>query len=96
MERESIAVQNVKDLQANGKRWLEEILGQPLSDHQQVFIMVFTPSVAPSDESRQRARLGLEAIFQKTEAYAREHQVSDDEIDAAIEEAMAQVRPRKD
>ena len=96
MEREPIAVQSVKDLQPNGKRWLEEVLGQPLGDHQEVFIMVFTPGAAPSAESRQRACVGLEAIFQKTAAYAEEHQVSDDAIDAAIAEAMTAIRPRKD
>lgn len=96
MERSPIAVESVKNLQANGKRLLEDILGQKLQENQQVFIMVLSPGTEPDEAARQRARAGLEATFQKTEAYAREHGVSDEQIDAAIGEAMEHVRPRKD
>jgi hypothetical protein len=58
--------------------------------------MVLSPGTEPDDASRRRARAGLEATFQKTEAYAREHVIADEEIDAAIDEAIDHVRPRKD
>ncbi len=94
MERSPIVVESVKNLQASGKRLLEAILGQELQENQQVFIMVLSPGMEPDEAARQQARAGLEATFQKTEAYAREQGITDEAIDAAIDEAMAQVRPR--
>jgi hypothetical protein len=75
---------------------LEDIPGQQLQEDQQVFIMVLSPGTEPDDDALRQARAGLEATFQKTAAYAQEHGIADEEIDAAIEEAMDQVRPRKD
>jgi hypothetical protein len=95
MEQAPIAVESVKNLQASGKRLLEEILGQKLQENQQVFIMVLSPGTEPDEAARQRARAGLEATFQRTEAYARERGIADEDIDAAIDEATEHVRPRK-
>jgi hypothetical protein len=96
MEQSPIAIQSVKNLQASGKRLLEDILGQQLQENQQVFIMVFSPGKEPDDAARCQARAGLEHTFQETAAYAQERGITDDEIDAAIHEAMDHVRPRKD
>jgi hypothetical protein len=96
MQLELHTVQNVKDLQESGKRWLEGVLGQDLRENQQVFIMVFTPGVEPDEASRGQARAGLERTFQKTAEYAETHCVADGEIDAAVDEAMQQVRPGPD
>lgn len=96
MEQSLIAVERVGDLQAGGKRWLEDVLGQQLRENQQVFIMVLSPGTEPDETARRQARAGLEATFQKTEAYAREHGIDDGEIDTAIGEAMRHVRSRKD
>jgi hypothetical protein len=95
MELAPIAVESVKNLQASGKRLLEEILGQKLLENQQVFIMVLSPGTEPDEAARQRARAGLEATFQRAEAYARERGIADEDIDAAIDEATEHVRPRK-
>jgi hypothetical protein len=92
----SLVVEDVKNLEANSKRFLEEILGGQLREDQQVFIMVLSPGTAPDAEARRQASLGLERVFQQTEAYARQHGVTDTEIDAAIKEAMAHVRPETD
>jgi hypothetical protein len=96
MERSLVTVESVRDLQAGGKRWLEDVLGQQLQENQQVFIMVLSPGTEPDEAARRQARAGLEATFQKTEAYAREHGIGDGEIDAAIEEAMRHARSKKD
>jgi hypothetical protein len=96
MERTPVSIQSVKDIQDSGKRWLEELLGQPLRENQQVFIMVLSPGSEPDEEARRRARAGLEATFRKTEAYAQEHGITDAEVDAVIEEAVADVRRRTD
>ena len=96
MEQSLIAVESVGNLQAGNKRWLEDVLGQQLQENQQVFIMVLSPGSEPDEAARRKARAGLEATFQKTETYAREHGIEGGEIDAAIEEAMRHVRSRKD
>ena len=96
MEQSLIAVQSVRNLQAGGKRLLEDILGQQLQENQQIFIMVLSPGTEPDETSRHQTRAGLEAAFQKTETYACEHDIDDGEIDAAIREAMSHIRPGKD
>ncbi len=96
MDQSLIAVESVRNLEASGKRWLEGVLGQPLQENQQVFIMVISPGTEPDEADRRRARAGLEATFQKTEAYARAQGIGDDEIDEAVREAMRHVRSRKD
>lgn len=95
MQKSPIAVESVRNLQANGKRLLEAMLGQTLQENQQVFIMVLSPGAEPDETARRHARAGLEATFQKTQAYADEHDVADDEIDAAIDEASERIRHQK-
>ena len=95
MERPSIAVENVSNLQESGKRVLEGILGQQLRENQQVFIMVLSPGSAPDEAARRQARAGLEATFEKTAAYAEEHGIADEAVDAALDEATGHVRPRQ-
>jgi hypothetical protein len=96
MEHSPIAVESVKNLQAAGKDFLEGILGRKLEENQQVFIMVLSPGKEPDEAGRRQARAGLEETFRKTEVYAREHDITDAEVDDAIEEARKQVRLKKD
>jgi hypothetical protein len=96
MERSPIAVESVRNLQANGKRLLEDILGQELQDNQRIFIMAFTPGIVPSDKDREAARAGLKQTWEKVDQHMKEHGISEDEFDAAIEEAAEQVRHRKE
>jgi hypothetical protein len=93
MEREAIAVQSVKDLQASGKRWLEDVLGRHLEENQRVFIMVFTPGVIPSDAARREALAGLEATWADVEKHRKEHGIDDKDFDSAVDEAMRHLRP---
>lgn len=95
MEREPVAVQSVKDIQASGKRWLEDVLGRQLESNQQVFIMVFTPGVVPSDERRREALAGLERTWEQVEKHMKAHGITADEFDTAVDEAMEHVRPWK-
>ena len=94
MEHEPVAVQNVKDIQESEKRWLERLFGRPLGEDQQLFKMVLTAGSAPDEATRRNARAGLERIFDRTEEYAKTHGITDEEADAAVEEAMRHVRPR--
>ena len=93
MERQPIAVRSAKEIQGSEKRWLEAVLGQHLQDHQQVFIMLFTPGVAPDEATRRQARDGIRKLQAKARAHADAQGISDEEIDAAVDEAMGHVRP---
>jgi hypothetical protein len=95
MERSHIAVENVGNLQATGKRVLEDLLGQKLLENQQVFIMVLSPGSEPDEAARRQARAGLDATFQQTAAYAAEHGIADQDIDAAVGEAREHLRSKK-
>jgi hypothetical protein len=95
MEHDPIAVQSVKDIQDTGKRWLEGVLGQPLRDSQQVFIMAFTPGVIPTEAARRDARAGLEQTWARVEKHLNEQGIKAEEYDAAVDEAMRHVRRRE-
>ena len=95
MEHEPLTIQSVKDLQDSGKRWLENVLGQHLKESQQVFIMVFTPGVEPDEATRRQALASVKQTMTQVEKNLAEGGVSDDEFDAAVDEAMEDVRRRE-
>ena len=95
MEHEPLTIQSVKDLQDNGKRWLENVLGQHLKENQQVFIMVFTPGVEPDEASRRQALARVKQTMNHVESNLAEQGATGDEFDAAVDETMADVRRRE-
>ena len=95
MEHELLTVQKVNDLQDSGKRWLENVLGQHLKENQQVFIMVFTPGVEPDEASRRQAIASVKQTMTQVEKNLTEAGVTEEEFDAAVDEAMEDVRRRE-
>lgn len=85
---------NVGEIPEASRRSLEDLLGRRLQENQRVFIMVFDPTKVPSDEQRAGAAAGLREIIGEAERHAAAAGVSDAEIDAAVEEAMSDVRRR--
>jgi hypothetical protein len=94
MEREPIAVRSVKDIEGSEKRCLESMLGQKLRQDQQVFIMAFTPGAVPDEVAHRTALAEIHDLQAKAAAYANAHGITEDEIDAAVDEAMQHVRRR--
>jgi hypothetical protein len=92
---ESTSSRNVNDLPASQRQTLEGMLGQPLSPDQRVFIMAYTPGAVPDKSARDAARAGLQRTFEKIDQHAAARGITPEEGDAAVEEAMRQVRPRK-
>ncbi len=86
---------NVNDMPAAGRQAIEALLGRNLDAHQQVFIMAYTPNAAPSKAVRDAARASLQQTFAEIDEYAKAHGITPEEGDAAIDEAMEHVRPRK-
>ena len=94
MEKEPLTIQCVKDLQDSGKRWLENVLGQHLKENQQVFIMVFTPGVEPDEASRRQALANVKQTMTQVESNLAVEGATGEEFDAALDEAMEDVRRR--
>ncbi len=92
---ESVSSRNVNDLPASERHALEGMLGQSLDPNQRVFVMAYTPNAVPDEAAREAARASLQRTFEKIDQYAAAHGVTPEEADAAIDEAMQHVRPRK-
>ncbi len=92
---ESASSRSVNDLPAPERQTLERMLGQELSSDQRVFVMTYTPSAVPEDSVREAARAGLQRVFERVDQHGARHGVTPEEADAAVEEAMEQVRPRE-
>jgi hypothetical protein len=93
---DSVALRNVDQLPSAEKRSIENLVGRQLEDNQQVFILAFTPGVAPSDKARAEAMSGLVRTWEKVQRHKQERSVSDEEFDAAVDEAVEHVRRRQD
>ena len=85
----------VTDLPATDRQALEHLLGQPLNESQQVFILAFTPGSAENEAVRIAARERLLGTFAKVEVHAQQQNASATEADAAIAEAMSRIRNRE-
>jgi hypothetical protein len=92
---DGVAVRDVKQLPSEEKRSLESIVGRPLEDGQQVFILAFTPGAIPSDRARQEAMAGLAQTWEKVGEHLQKHPTAEAEFDAAVEEAVNHVRRRQ-
>jgi len=92
---ETLTVRNVNGMQGDKKAALEGLLGQELRNDQQVFIMVFTPGAVPDEEVRRASAERIERTLAAAEQRAAERGISADDSDAAVDEAMEQIRPRR-
>jgi hypothetical protein len=88
-------VRNVDTLDEPQRQAFESVVGSPLAPDQRVLIMVYTPSATPDEETRRKARKNLDRIYQKADAYAAQHGVTQQEYDAAVDEAIDLVRGQR-
>ncbi len=92
---ENATLRNVHDMQGDKRTALEGLLGQQLSDNQQVFIMVFTPGAVPDDTTRHAAAARIAKALDEAEEHAAARAVTPEEADAAVDDAMDHVRHRQ-
>jgi hypothetical protein len=85
-------VRNVKDIDGQQRQWLEAAIGQQLKDNQQVVIRVLTPGVEPDQTARASALEHAAEIARKGRAHAEGLGISEEEINAAIEEGIRETR----
>lgn len=82
------AICNVRDIDAGQRRWIEAVVGGPIQDHQQVMIQVIDAGIEPRRELRTSALAEASDIARRGRENAAARGVTEDEVDAAIDEAV--------
>lgn len=85
-------VRSVREIEAAERQVYETVLGQHLEENQQIVIRVLTPGVVPPEKTRREALARADAIAGQGRANAAAQRMSDDELDAVIDEAITHVR----
>lgn len=85
------AYRAVKDIEPDKRRWLESVLGEPLGDDQFVVVRVLK-AFEPDPATRARAFGRALAIAQEAQANVAASGMSEAELGAVIDEAVAHVR----
>ena len=91
---ETISVQHASQIEMPAREWLQRLLGRSLGEDEQITILVATPHAAPSGASREESVRHLEKVLDKAAVNLRD--VTDEQCDSAIDEAMGQIRKRAD
>jgi len=82
------------DIPTSERQALEHLLGTPLEPQQRVMIFSYTPGALPADYAREAARSQIEQMIATNQHLAANQRTSPEESDAAIDEAITQVRQR--
>jgi hypothetical protein len=82
-----------RDLTAPVKAAIENLLGRPLQDDEQVSVRAYRRHEAPQGEARREAARRLEEHLDRMAGKAKD--VPEDQMEAAIDEALEQVRPKR-
>jgi hypothetical protein len=90
---ENISINWARDLSASARTAIEKLLGRSLRDDEEVSIMALDPHPAPSGEARRASAERLKGALDQL-AHKAKH-VADEEFDAAVDEAMNHIRPRR-
>jgi hypothetical protein len=88
-------VRNVREIESNERQVYEHVLQQKLQDHQHVIVRVINVGVEPPPHVRDAALRRASEIARQGRAHAAAQGVTPEEADAAIDEAIEQVRRRQ-
>lgn len=84
----------VNDIPEPDRRSLENLLGQPLQANQQVCVMVFSAGKVADDATRRAAVENIRRVLDQADRHRASHGIADEEVGAAVDEAMDHIRPR--
>ena len=90
----STAIHNIEDLSTAQVESLEALLGQPLAAAGQVQIFLYPRPILPDPKIRQEVLGRIEQFLDRAAESVRAQGVTDEEIDAAVDEALDHVRNR--
>ena len=85
---------NVGDLPANDKQSLEHLLGQPLKPTERVYIVAFNAD-EPTADTRHTTADALDDTLAQALDHAQLIDLTENDIDVAVDEAMQHVRRRQ-
>jgi hypothetical protein len=91
---ETKAFSSLAELSDDQRRVVESLMGHPLESDDMVLLVVGQPSRDPTSDEKAEARAGLQRIFERIDRYGRDHNISPDEADAAIDAAVREIRSR--
>ena len=88
----NVVVCKVKDLGIGAREWVAQMFGRELAADEQVTVMVFPSEHVPSSTERQAAWDRIKKVLDR--AGENVGDIPEADVEAAIDEAMAHVRPR--
>jgi len=71
---------------------MEHLVGRPLHDGQQVYVVALDHAIEPAADERNLAWRELEAIIAETHSHVRQTSVPLDQLEQTIDEACDDVR----
>jgi hypothetical protein len=83
---------NVNELPASARSTVENLVGHPLRDDQQLYIVALDASVEPVREQRRAAWDELKSMLDVMHENARQSGRAPEEIDRLVDEACESVR----
>ncbi len=86
------AIHNVNELAASARTTVETLMGHPLRDDQQLFIVALDGVSEPPQEQRRTAWTELKSMLEVMQQNASQSGRSPQEIDRLIDEACDSVR----
>ena len=88
----NVVICRVRELALQTRAWVAQMFGRELAEDEQVAVMVFPPEHVPSSAERQAAWERIKKVLDRAGENTRD--IPGAEVEAAIDEAMAHVRPR--
>jgi hypothetical protein len=89
----NVSIRKANELSRSVKSAVEELLGRPIDDNEEVSVIAVPPQRIPPSVDRAAVVQELETFLNRRSEKTR--QVSDEEIDAAVDEAVDHVRHRR-
>ena len=88
-------IRSASEIEGDPRRWVESGLGQQLRQNQRVMVTVLNLGVEPDEETRREAREELRRIRAEAAENIKAQGISPEEVDAVVDEAIADLRRRK-
>ncbi len=90
MKMQNVSIQKASELPKAVRSAIEQLLGRPIDADEEVSVAAFPPQQIPPAEDRAAVAKSLEAFLNRRAEKVRD--VSDEEIDARLDEAADHVR----
>ena len=87
---QNIAIQRASEMPESARAAVEQLLGRPIADNEEISVIAIPPQHVPPSESRVAIAQKLEALLDRRAAEVKG--IPDADIDAAIDEAVDHVR----